>query len=113
MSKKKPKNYLDKIPAQSQKILNFTQADNSVTLEVENKGIMNRIAQRFFKKPHISYIRLDRIGSLVWLLIDGKKSIYDIAVIVENRFGNDAQPLYERLISFFKALENNGFIKWN
>ena len=84
-----------------------------VTLEIENKGVWNTIFQKLLKKPRISYIHLDEIGSFVWPLIDGEKTITEIGKAVENRFGDKANPLYERLVKYFRILESYHFIYIN
>ena len=113
MKKKKiDKNYLERIPVHPENIPWKTDENGIVTLEIENKGAMNRIAQKLFKKPKVSYIHLDKTGSFVWLSIDGNKSIYDIALLLEENFGNNSHPLYERITKFFFVLEKNGFIIW-
>ena len=107
---KASENYLEKIPCVSEKI-SWSAAENKiVTLEIENKGLFNKIAQKIFKRPPISYIHLDEHGSFVWPIIDGKKSILDIAKDVDERFGEAAHPLYERLAKYFQILESYGFI---
>ena len=55
---------------------------------------------------------IDKTGSFVWPLIDGKKSIADLAKDVDARFGEEAHPLYERLAKFFQILDSYGFIVW-
>ena len=52
--------------------------DGIVEITVENTGFYNTIAQKIFKKPRYSFIKLDEYGSFVWQKIDGKKSIYEI-----------------------------------
>ena len=105
-------NYLEKIPVRSEHI-GWSQADDGrVTLDIENKGLFNRIAQKLFKKPRVSHIHLDSIGSFVWPLIDGERSIMAIGEIVEEGLGERAQPTYERLAKFFQILDSYGFIKW-
>ena len=111
MKKKNDTNYLDKIPVHPD-IKWTTDKNGIVTLEIENKGAMNRFAQKFFKKPKVSYIHLDKNGSFVWPLIDGKKSISDLAKDVDAHFGEEAHPLYERLAQFFKVLDSYKFINW-
>ncbi len=83
-----------------------------VTLEIENKGIFNKIAQKLLKKPKITYIHLDELGSFVWPEIDGEKDIVHIGKMVEERFGEAAHPLYERLAEYFRRLESYGFISF-
>lgn len=110
MKKKPQKNYLDFVPAH--KIERFTVDENSiVTLEIENKGVFNKIAQKLFKKPKISYIHLDEMGSFIWPYIDGKRDITEIGVLVREHFGDKAEPLYERLSQYFKTLESYGFVE--
>ena len=110
--KKQDTNYLDKIPVHPEGIPWNTDENGIVTLEIENKGAMNKIAQKLFKKPKISYIHLDKTGSFVWPLIDGKKSISDLAADVDAHFGEEAHPLYERLAQFFRVLDSYKFISW-
>ena len=49
------KNYLDYIPSRTD-LKYKTDADGTVTLFVENKGLFNKIAQLLFKKPKTSQI---------------------------------------------------------
>ncbi len=105
-------NFLDNVPVRKAG-LNWTQAeDGMVTLEMENKGVANRIAQKLIKKPKVSYIHLDENGSFVWPLIDGERNIFEIGKFVEEHFGERANPLYERLSQFFKTLEKYGFVEF-
>ena len=77
MKKKIKENYLEKIPVRAE-IEWETDSDGNVTLHIENKGVMNKIAQVLFKKPKVSYIHLDEMGSFIWPLIDGEKNILEI-----------------------------------
>ena len=43
-------NYLEKIPNREVKMYSFDN-EGIVTLEIENRGIANRIAQKLLKKP--------------------------------------------------------------
>ena len=103
-------NYLEKIPARNGDI--GWKADDSgiVTLEMENRGIFNRIAQKLFKKPKVSYIHLDENGSFIWQQIDGETNIIKIGEAVHDRFSEKAEPLYPRLAKFIRILESYGFI---
>ena len=111
MKQKTKENFLDKIPVIPEGLNWKTDESGIVTLEQINKGITNRIFQILFKKPKISYIHLDELGSFVWNLIDGEKKVYDYGESVKERFGKDAEPLYERLSQYFQILKNYGFIE--
>lgn len=110
MSKKNSKNYLEFVPIR--KVGRFSEENGVITLEIENKGVFNRVAQKLLKKPKISYIHLDEMGSFVWPLIDGERNITDIGVFVKEHFGEKAEPLYERLAKYFKVLESYGFVEF-
>lgn len=115
MKKKKnviTKNYLDKVPVRAEH-LRWSQDENGlVTLDIDNKGAFNKIAQVIFKRPKVSHVHLDELGSFVWPLIDGERSIYDIGKDVDDHFGEKAHPLYERLAKYFQILDSYRFISW-
>ena len=115
MKKKKEiisNNYLEKIPSRPAHIRWSTDANGIVTLDIDNTGLMNRIAQKLFKKPKVSHIHLDEMGSFVWPILDGEKNIIELGKLVEERFGDKASPLYERLAKYFKILDSYSFIEW-
>ena len=105
---KQAENYLDRIPKRKTGI-DWTEKDGIVTLNIENKGVFNKIAQKLFKKPKISYIHLDENGSFIWPLLDGDKTVYEIGQLVDEHFGEKAHPLYERLSQYIRTLEKYGF----
>lgn len=105
-------NYFNKTPIHSDSI--FWNIDNKgyVTIIIANKGLFNRIAQKLLKKPKKTYIHLDELGSFIWLNIDGNRNITDLGKEVYIKFQDNANPLYERLLIYFKILEQNHFIVW-
>ena len=109
MRSKQTDNYLELKPNRNEKF--SWSADNEQgTLEIEKKGVWNTIFQKILKKPRISYVHLDKIGSFVWPLLDGEKTVFEIGKAVEDRFGDEAKPLYERLVKYFGILESYHFI---
>ena len=102
-------NFLEKKPAHASHILWYTE-NGVVVLEIENKGFFNRLAQKFFKKPKISYIHLDEMGSFIWQCLDGEKNLIDIAKLLKEEFGEKANPLYERLCKYISILQSYGFV---
>ena len=103
-------NYLERIPFKNEKLGWSTGEDGLVTLEIKNTGFFNRVAQKFFKKPPVSYVHLDEMGSFVWLITDGEKNLIAIGEEVKKHFGEKAEPLYERLAKYFQILESYNFI---
>ena len=107
----KDKNFLDyvfKIP----KDLTWVCSDEGVvTVDMENKGFSNRVAQKFFHRPKVSHIKLEGMGSYIFQCVDGKSTVYDIGQLVKEKFGKEAEPLYERLSVYMKQLETFGFVE--
>ena len=115
MKKKKEiisQNYLEKIPLPASHIEWSADEEKMVTLFIENTGFFNTVAQKFFKKPRVSQIHLDKMGSFIWPLMDGEKDIIKLGELVKAEFGEEANPLYERLAKFFQILDSYNFISW-
>ena len=110
---KKSVNYLDKVPARNEKYTWTQNEEGIVTIEVPNKGVFHYLAQKLLKKPPVTYVHLDKTGSFVWPLLDGVQDVYALGKKVEEAFGEEAHPLYERLVKYFQILESYGFIVWN
>lgn len=108
---KNKQNFLKKIPLRNTDI-KWTEENGVISLEVENKGIFNLLAQKLLKKPKISYIHLDEMGSFIWPLIDGENDIIKLGEMVKEQFGDKAEPLYQRLSQYLKILESYKFIKF-
>ena len=105
------KNYLDYIPVISEKNT-WSEENGVVTIHMVHRGFYAAIAQKFFKRPRVSHIELDTMGSFIFPLIDGRRTVGDIALLVKERFGEAAEPLYDRLVQYMKILHNNGFIRY-
>ena len=110
--KTKSENYLERRPTRPEHILWSADEEGIVTLDIENKGFFNRLAQKLFRKPKVSHIHLDEMGSFIWPLLDGKKDIVALGVLVKEKFGEEAEPLYERLAKYFQILDSYSFIEW-
>lgn len=108
----KSENYLQRCPVRGEQIPWSADETGIITLDIENTGFFNRIAQRFFGRPKVSHIHLDKIGSFVWALMDGKKDILALGILVKEKFGDEAEPLYERLAKYFQILDSYSFIRW-
>ncbi len=106
------KNYLEKIPVRKEGLEWATDEEGKVTLYIKNEGLMNRVAQKLFKKPKVSQVHLDEIGNFVWPILDGEKDIIALGELVKAEFGEKAEPLYERLAKYFQILESYKFIEW-
>lgn len=117
MSRKNKKNesqinYLDLIPQRASQLRWHRDLKDRIILEVENTGVFNTIAQRVFGKPRFTKVHLDANGSFIWPLIDGQKTVAQIAEKVKEQFGEKAEPLYPRIVKYFQMMESYHFIKF-
>lgn len=114
MSKKKviSENYLLRVPSRPNSIEWSADDDGNVTLMIENTGWVNRLVQKLFFRPRYSQIHLDKFGSFVWQKMDGAMDITAIGRLVEEHFGEEAHPLYERLATYFQILDSYHFVTW-
>jgi len=103
------KNYMDSVFVPSEKI-SWNQKDGSVILDIPNTGFFNKLAQAFFHKPKISHITLDKYGSTLWLLLDGKNSVFDVVNAMKNNFPSEQDRMLDRVITFFHTLQINKYI---
>ena len=111
MAKKAQTNYLDYIPVISDKNT-WSEEDGKVTVHMVHRGFYASIAQKFFHRPRVSHIALDEMGSFIFPLLDGQRTVEDIAQLVKAEFGDRAEPLYDRLVKYLQILRNNGFIRF-
>ena len=100
-------------PSRSDAIAWSADENGIVTLDIENKGVFNRIFQLILKKPKVSHIHLDELGSFVWKSIDGERSVEELCELVEMELGELAHPTGERLVKFLEILKEYKFITMN
>jgi hypothetical protein len=89
--------------------------------EIDDEGLVTIKLPRFksealrvllvprWKRPHV-HLRLDRIGSFVWKQCDGGCTVNVIAERMKEQFGEDAEPVHERLRVFLQQLHRSTWI---
>ena len=112
MKKQKEENFLLRTPLRKEGLKFKVDEKGIVTLLIENKGFYNRLFQKILKKPKVTYIHLDEMGSFIWPLFSPDKDIVALGKEVSEKFGDKAEPLYERLAEYIKRLESYGFIEY-
>ncbi len=112
MKKKKrlAPNYLDTVFVPSPQRPWRQEENGSVVIDVENKGLHHRIAQKFWHKPKVSHISLDAYGTALWNLMDGRNTVYDIVMEMEKQFPGEEERMLDRVVTFLGTLQNNRFI---
>ena len=110
--KKQKKKYLELIQERAERIVWETGENGIVVLQVENTGVFNRIAQKLFKRPRYTKVHMDRYGSFLWPLIDGEKTVLELADLQKQAFGEEVEPLYPRIVKYFQIVESYHFIRF-
>lgn len=79
-----------------------------VTIYEKQEYMIQRVLRKLnFYIPKYKCIELDKYGSTVFMLIDGKNSIREIGEILEEKYQEEVYPLYERLLLFINHIEVN------
>jgi len=97
--------HLDLIPVRNGKV-ELKIIDGRRCLLVPMDSRLDFLARRL----HGNYrrVELDEIGAYTWELCDGRRTVREIGQALKARFGDDVEPLYERLAAFlFELLRRN------
>ena len=110
-SENKQENFLEYIPVAN---FNWRVSEETKKVVVERPKFDNAILKKYllpyFKKQNFD-VKLDDFGSFVWQQIDGEKNIYEIANVLEKKYGKKVQPVYERISQFIKHFHHIFVIK--
>jgi hypothetical protein len=79
-----------------------------VTILRKQDHWIQRYARKLkFKIPDYRRTTLDDFASFVFLSIDGQRSVQSIGEILDAHYGEQARPLYQRLLMFLNHIEKN------
>lgn len=78
-----------------------------IVLEKQDHKIQRFFRTLKFKIPMYKEITFDEYSSEVFMQIDGSKTVKEIGVNLEAKFGEKIQPLYERLLIFLNHINVN------
>lgn len=109
---KKDKNFLDFVPKAAECIRVVEEENGLNHLDILHGRWADKLAQKLFKKPSTTHVELEKFGSYIWTCIDGERSIYEISCLVKAKFGDEAEPLYERIVPYFRMLKEKGYVTW-
>lgn len=109
-NKKNKDNFMLYIPVKNHN--NWMQKDNVIYLVFKHDKLIERIAAWLTRRPTTRDIRLDKLCTRVWQLIDDRNNVYGIGQILKKEFDKDCEPVYERLIVYLRYLNRQGWIKF-
>lgn len=110
-TKKLSKNYMECVFVPRKDLKWNEKEDSMIELAMENKGFYHWIAQKFFRKPKVSYISLDTYGSTLWKMLDGKNTVQDVVEHMEQEFPQEKDRMLDRVVTFMSILQNNKFVE--
>lgn len=106
----KKDNFMLYVPVQ--KHMTYQEKNGRILLVFKHNHPIQKLGFWLTKRPNVTDMELDELGSTVWRLIDGKRNVYEIGQEVKRKFGEDCEPLYERLIMFLRYLVRRGWINF-
>ena len=74
-------------------------------------GAFGRWISLRLRNPYY-YIYLDDVGTLVWKRCDGKTKLYCIVTHVRKQFGEQVEPVEQRLFKFIRQLREAKLIEF-
>lgn len=77
--------------------------------EKSKKKFMKKIIW-FFNKNQAFKIHLDELGTSAWLLIDGKRNVYEIIQEMKKNHEGNLDQAEQRVSNFFILLKKNKFV---
>jgi len=101
--------YLELIPVRNPKI-QLKKIEDKYYLLIPMDSKLDFLA----RKLHGDYrrIELDEMGAYTWELCDGRRTVREIGKALKARFGEDAEPLYERLVTFLFELAKRYLVEF-
>jgi len=99
--------WLDLVPGRNEDV-KTSESEGGVVVLIPMDSPLDFLAKRI----HGGYrkLKLDGQGAFVWNLCDGKRSVREIGNRLRERFGEEPEPLYERLVVFLMDLRRRHLI---
>ena len=110
-NEKREDNFLLYIPKKKHK--DWEERKGKVFLIFHHDKAAEKFLRWLVKKPYVSDIELDDIGSNTWKLIDGERSVHEIAQGLLKIYGDKIEPVNERLIMYLRHLNKKGWISFD
>ena len=100
--KKTEVNLLELVP---KRILEWEDTDDGlITLLVPKfRGKLGNLIASKMNSTNYE-VQLDRVGSFVWKECDGENNVLEISQKMKDEFGEEIEPLFERISFFIKTL---------
>lgn len=104
-------NFLELIPCHKSEFCYHQEDDGKITVLQEYEGMLYYFRHKLMHKAKGTRVHLDELGSYIWNLMDGQRSLINIADILKKQFGEKVEPLYSRLVIYVSTLEGYGVVE--
>lgn len=111
MAKNSQDNFLVYIPKKKHTL--WEKRRGRVYLIFNHNKPVEKFLRWLVKKPSVSDLELDALGTEVWININGINTVYDIGERLKDKFGKSCEPVYERLIMYLRYLNRKGWISFD
>lgn len=110
LTRNEENNFLSFVPTICEGV-DFSVVGRDVVIVRRNNGFLSFIFQKIFKKPLFSYIYLDKIGSFVFLSIDGRRNVSTLFDITSQHFEGRITDVIP-FCKYIKTLSRCGIVKF-
>lgn len=86
--------------------------DGIITIIVRTNDPVKKFLAWMVKRTPLTNIKLDERCSNVWKLIDGNRTVYDIAKIMSQKYNSELDGELYRLVTYLKYISKRGWIKF-
>jgi hypothetical protein len=77
----------------------------------ETRGLRG-LLDRFLDRMSARRIRLDEVGGFAWRLLDGERTVKEVAALLQEEFGERVAPAEERLGHLIWVLRREGLLSY-
>lgn len=102
-------NVLDMIPV---RILEWEEKETVIVKAPRFKSYLGKKFGKLVKKEPTYNINLDKVGSVAWKLCDGERTVRAIGKALLEKFGEEVEPMSERVAELFNIMEANKLITY-
>ncbi|HZK52914.1 MAG TPA: PqqD family peptide modification chaperone [Desulfosporosinus sp.] len=92
------------------KYMNWENINGRVKLYFSIKDPVRRLAGWLVKKSPANDLTFDELSSMTWLLVDGKKTIFEISKFVNIDNKDTMEESLRRVITFLRYIAKKGWI---
>ena len=76
-----------------------------------SRSLLGRLLERWLRVPRPVRVELDEFGAAAWKAMCGGVPVRQVGEALRREFGDDAEPLWERLGEFLAMAERGGLLR--